>query len=116
MKTMVVMGEYPAGKKNGASKPCSNASYQERIYTVAGAPCPLVSLMRHDRATFFSRVISLGLETPTRLADPLGAQLRFVQHLNHDAFRVGAIKGRATVTMDFERIDDLHTFRVEFLL
>jgi len=41
MKTMVVMGEYPAGKKNGASKPCSNANYRERIserISITGAP------------------------------------------------------------------------------
>jgi len=41
MKTMVVMGEYPAEEREGVSKPCSNASYREQISTVTGAPCPV---------------------------------------------------------------------------
>jgi len=89
MKVMVVIGEYPAEEENGASKPCSNARYRERISTVTGAhmSCGFfeesgenAARQRHFRASevFFSPVISLGLETRTRLADPLGAQLRLV--------------------------------------
>ena len=58
----------------------------------------------------------LGNPERPRLVDSLRAQLRFVQHLNHDPVRVGAVKGRAAVTMDLKRVNDRHALRLEFVL
>ena len=40
----------------------------------------------------------------------------FIEHLDNDPIRIGTVKGRAAVTMDFEGVNDLHAFRLELLL
>jgi len=44
------------------------------------------------------------------------AQRRLVEHLNHDPIRVGAIKRRAAVTVNLERMDNFYRLRNELLL